>query len=169
MRSPTISVVMLALVANVFQASALSAPQKPLETLPTTSTTTRSSTERVFLASCSGYPGQGAGYVVSSEMDYYATDAASRTGAQPDARVVISQGSYTTWEGNTISGTFPDGNTFVSQIAAGAQNLPDFEYAGSGYNNQINFTCYKDDGRALWSWGAGGFGYGCVSVYYCED
>jgi len=125
--------------------------QKPLED----GAFKQSSDERVFLANCYGMPGQGKGYVVSSEMDYYITDAESRTGEQPDATAQISYNTLTSWEGNTISGTFHDGNVFVSNIAAGADKLSNFAYAGSGYNNYGPFNCYKDNGRFLFGWDAG--------------
>jgi hypothetical protein len=105
----------------------------------------------------------------TSEMDYYAHDAESRTGQQPDAVSQIDESAPIQWEGNTISGKFQGGDVFVSVIDRDAQNLDDFDFAGSGYNNYHNFSCYKDNQRVLYSVNTGNYGLECVSIYYCED
>jgi hypothetical protein len=123
----------------------------------------RSSDERVFLANCYyGYPG--------SEMLYYSHDAESFTGQQPDDIAFIGNGpNQTPFEGQTVSGTFESGNTFTSEIAPGAQNLANFQFAGTGRNNYHEFNCYKDDDRELFSAIWGEYTQVCYSKYYCQD
>jgi hypothetical protein len=132
----------------------------------------RDSTERVFLANCvSTYDNSdGTAVIPSSEMLYYSTDAASKNG-NPSAVVKLTSNSYVTWEGESISGTFQDGDIFVSYINTGAQNLANFDFAGTGHNNYQNFNCYKDDGRVLTKVESpnGLFNEPCYSIYYCED
>jgi hypothetical protein len=132
--------------------------------IPASSLSPRSSSERVFLAYCyGGYPG--------SEMNYYSSDAESRTGQRPDDVAFIGPDAaiITPFEGQTISGTFSSGDVFTSEIAPGAQNLADFEFAGTGRNDYGNFNCYKDDNRLLWEGLDGVYEQVCYSQYYCED
>ena len=131
----------------------------------------RDGSERVFLANCA-YTGDfsdGTEITPFSEMIYYSTDAASWSG-NPDAVVALTTSLYITWEGATVSGTFQDGDTFVSNINAGANTLANFEFAGTGYNNYRVFN-YKDDGRVLTEVESpnGLFTRTCNRIYYCED
>jgi hypothetical protein len=132
----------------------------------------RDSTERVFLANCAStyYLSDGTTVIPFSEMLYYSTGMASWNSG-PNAIAKLTSSSYVTWEGASISGTFPDGDVFVSNIAAGAQNLANFDFAGTGYNNYRGFNCYKDDGRVLTKVESpdGLFNSACYSIYYCED
>jgi hypothetical protein len=125
---------------------------------------TRSGSERVFLANCyDGYPG--------SEMQYYASDAESFTGQQPDDIAFIGPQAavITPFEGRTISGTFESGDVFTSVIAAGADSLAPNEFAGTGSNDYTNFNCYRDNGRQLFSAIWGEYTQVCYSEYYCKD
>lgn len=132
----------------------------------------RDATEVVFLANCAYTDDFSDETTVTpfSEMQYYSTDAASWNN-DPSAIAKLTSSSYVTWEGATITGTFPDGDVFVSNIAAGAQNLANFEFAGTGYNDYRSFNCYKDDGRILTHGESpnGLFSVACYSNYYCED
>jgi hypothetical protein len=136
----------------------------------------RDERERVFLANCSRGWNSAPSYS-TLRMAWYANDDDSHAGKRPDAEIVI-EGSWGKdpnrplgkWEGRQISGTFDDGNTFVSNIKSGADTLADFNYAGSGYNAFHGFNCFKDNGRQLWLSRdpQGGGGEGCWSSYYCE-
>jgi hypothetical protein len=132
----------------------------------------RDSTERVFLTNCAStyYNSDGTDVIPFSEMLYYSTDMASFNSG-PNAFVKLTSSSYVTWEGASISGMFPDGDVFVSNIAAGAQNFANFDFAGTGYNNYLSFNCYKDDGRVLTRLESpnGLVNVACYSIYYCED
>ena len=152
-------------LAATFSLGSMAAPLSTAATNQTSSLqlSPRSSDERVFLAYCDyGYPG--------SEMLYYKTDTASFTGQQPDDIAFIGSVPATTpFEGRTIRGTFESGNFFTSEIAPGAENLADFQFAGTGRNAYHNFNCYKDDGRQLFSALWGDYTQVCYSKYYCED
>ena len=104
-------------------------------------------------------------------MNYYSSDAESRTGQRPDDVAFIGPNAavITPFEGHTVSGTFSSGNVFTSEIAAGAQNLANFAFAGTGVNHYHGFNCYKDDNRLLWEGLDGVYEQVCYSQYYCED
>lgn len=103
-------------------------------------------------------------------MFYYSTDAARFSG-EPNDFVVLTPSSYVTWEGNSVSGTFSDGDVCVSNIEAGAQELSNFALAGTVYNSYRGFNCYRIDGRVLtYVESPNGFFQGvCNSIYYCMD
>jgi hypothetical protein len=119
------------------------------------------SSEIVYLANC--HTPKGAEY---SEVDYYANWAGSQQGQRPNDACGIDDSGYITWEGSERACTFSDtGVTFTSDIASDAQSLPDYSYAGPGWNGYTNFNCYKDNGRLLYKLGISS----CYSIYYCLD
>jgi hypothetical protein len=110
--------------------------------------------ENVALANCKNGAGQQ-----SSQMAYFS----GGVGGIPAAIAITQTGATTWWEGNTITGTFADGNKFVSQIiaptvAAGA-------YAGPGHNNQGGFYCYHNYVPGAYNDGKGN---NCDMIYDCS-
>jgi hypothetical protein len=95
-------------------------------------------------------------------MDYYPKTSVSQHGEQPAAIAVVATNGTVTWEGHPVVGTFPDGNHFTSNITD--HNDPDGAVKGSGFNDQRQFTCRQDSGRALYSNG----NKTCYSIYYCQ-
>jgi hypothetical protein len=72
---------------------------------------------------------------LSSQIAYFS----GAVSGVPDAIVTVHSGSTVVWEGNTVTGTFSNGNQFTSQIvspkvAAGA-------YAGPSHSNYGDFSC----------------------------
>ena len=104
-------------------------------------------------------------------MNYYSSDASAQTGQRPDDEAFIGPNAaiITPFECHTVSGTFSSGDVFTSEIAAGAQNLADFAFAGTGANDYHGFNCYKDNNRLLWEGRDGLYEQQCFSRYYCQD
>lgn len=81
-------------------------------------------TEIVYLTDCGEY--------VYSTMGYYSKAGNSGNGQVPEA--LASFDWVVRWEGSTMVGTFPDGDTFTSMINWGADHLNLGAYAGTGAN-----------------------------------
>ncbi|KAF2470828.1 uncharacterized protein BDR25DRAFT_204005, partial [Lindgomyces ingoldianus] len=113
--------------------------------------------ETMILANCD--PSSSFG----SYMFYY--NAGHNAQGAPDAQCIVKQNSFVTWEGRTISCTFPaSGVTFTSNIVAGAQGQADYSIVGTAFNDFHGFTCRKDDKHVMWS----GTGFSCKTIYYCQ-
>lgn len=76
--------------------------------------------------------------------------------------------NYQTWEGTTLSCTFPTGVKVTTHIDAGAAGYSDFSWAGWVSNGYQDFNCYKDTGRTLYSVDYGEGVYYCNSIYWCN-
>jgi hypothetical protein len=83
-------------------------------------------TEIVYLVNC--YSSDEPAPVYSS-VGWFSNRPSGLT--KPDAQAWLSD--IVTWEGNTISASFADGDTFVSKINAGSFSAG--QYAGYGYND----------------------------------
>ncbi len=113
--------------------------------------------EIVYLCNCYLSDGQK-----SSEMNYYPKTSLSQHGERPAATAVVATDGTVTWEGQSVVGTFPDGNHFTSNITD--HNGPVGAVKGSGFNDYHQFTCRQDSGRLLYSDG----NKSCYSIYYCQ-
>lgn len=99
----------------------------------------------------------------SSGLAYYAHIDGSNTGSQPDAYIDLKTDGNVTWEGNTLTGTFKDGNTFTCSVNADAFNQAVGTAVGTSHNNSHNFTVHKDDGRVLYTTN----GWQVHTIYLC--
>ncbi|KAF5694694.1 myroilysin precursor [Fusarium denticulatum] len=91
------------------------------------------------------------GNEISSGMAYYADghDATGGTGgSRPDDYVDVTHGSYATWEGQPVKGTFGTGVSFTSNIFADAASKHDNAWAGTGTNGYHTYNCWKRFGAA---------------------
>ncbi|KAK4150219.1 hypothetical protein C8A00DRAFT_37171 [Chaetomidium leptoderma] len=124
--------------------------------------------EGVHLANC--YQNSPLGQIPFSQMIYYADDSQASQNIVPSSanqcRVTTPGGGpWKTWEGASITCTFPSNTYFTSNIQSGAGSSTVGTYAGSGKNNYHNFNCYRDNNHQLYNDGT----YNCWSVYYCLD
>ncbi|KAK3935248.1 hypothetical protein QBC46DRAFT_272166 [Diplogelasinospora grovesii] len=124
--------------------------------------------EGVHLANC--YQNSPLGQIPFSQMLYYADDAQASQNVVPSSsnqcRVTTpGQGGWETWEGSSITCTFPSNTFFTSDIQSGAGGYSVGAYAGSGENNFRNFNCYRDNNHQLYNDGTSS----CFSIYYCLD
>jgi len=120
------------------------------------------SNEGVYLSNCDEFePG-----ILYSEMDYYSNaKSGSQDEEQPQATAYVQNG-YVTWEGQQVCATFSSsGEQFCSNIESGAGSYATGAFAGTGYNDETDFNCYKDNGRTLYT----STGIICKSIYYCFD
>jgi hypothetical protein len=99
----------------------------------------------------------------SSGFAYYAHIGRSNTGQQPDAYIDIKTDGNVRWEGNTLSGTFKDGNTFTCSVNADGFTQAFGTAVGTAHNNFHGFTIFKDDGRVLYTIN----GWQVTSIYWC--
>lgn len=115
---------------------------------------TRNVNDRLVLANCHGSNG------LSSEMAYYS----GSIGGPPDTITTVSVGNgNVNWEGQQISGTFPDGNVFRSNIVS--PKVPNGAYAGTGSNSEGGFYCYHQWLPNVYT---DANGNGCDSLYICN-
>lgn len=112
--------------------------------------------ETVTLSNCKNSNG-----VLSSQMGYYPGSPQFPT-EQPTI-ATIQTGSTVVWEGNTVIGTFPDGNTFTSHIVS--PKGPDQSYAGPANNKQGGFYCYHHAQASIYTDPQGNT---CNMIYYCN-
>jgi hypothetical protein len=90
-----------------------------------------SNDEHILLCNCSDRKGQ-----LSSVMAYYF----GNPDGFPAAVASMATGRNTVWESAPVSGTFPGGDTFISNIAA---SIPAESFAGIGKNNLGSLSCYR--------------------------
>ncbi|KAF5648955.1 myroilysin precursor [Fusarium sp. NRRL 52700] len=91
------------------------------------------------------------GNEISSGMAYYADghDATGGiAGSLPDDYVDVTHGSYATWEGQAVKGTFGTGVSFTSNIFADAASKHDNSWVGTGTNGYHTYNCWKRFGPA---------------------
>jgi hypothetical protein len=100
----------------------------------------------------------------SSGLAYYAHIGRSNTGQQPDAYIDIKTGGNVTWEGNTLTGTFNDGNAFTCSVNADGFAQTVGTAVGTAHNNFRGFTIHKDDDRVLYTIN----GWQVSTIYYCK-
>jgi len=104
----------------------------PLLGLATFLPATTLATEVVYLVNCAGCPTNDGCEYYRSTMSYY-SDVSQSYGLQyPGA--IAGFNWLVQWEGNLMTGTFPDSDTFTSSIFSYAAGLQQNELAGYGNN-----------------------------------
>lgn len=114
----------------------------------------RGGAETVTLSNCEN--GNGG---LSSQMAYFS----GTPNGSPGAIAVIQTGSTVLWEGNTVTGTFGDGNTFTSHIVS--PKPADQAYAGPAENKFGSFYCYYHAQAGIYIDSSGNT---CNMIYYCN-
>jgi len=99
-----------------------------------------------------------------SQMAFYGDVASSHDLQFPDVTAHVSD-QEVQWEGNRISGSFPDGTTFEVSISGDGGQAQAGAFVGPGADSNTPFNCFKDTGRRLYS----SNGYDCFSIYWCTD
>jgi len=128
---------------------------------------TADSNEGVYLANCV----DGSGYQ-HSEMSYYSNaKGASQNQQSPQSIAWVIVGKVVPWEGQPVCGNFASGERFCTSIVREGMSLVSkilYHYyqlfkgaasdtrqstgawAGTAYNHETNFNCYKDNLRKLY-------------------
>jgi hypothetical protein len=143
----------LALIAGLFISPAVAAAVGQLE--ETSPLAKRRENEHVVLADC-----RDRNDVVSSQMAYYLSDPNS---APQDVTVVATTpGQAALWVNANTTGLFTDtGVSFTSILGPRVENG---QFAGTGYNDYGNFSCYQLYYKDLYTYGT----TTCSQVYLCD-
>jgi len=99
----------------------------------------------------------------SSGFAWYPHISRANDGQQPSAYIDIKKDGNVTWEGNTLEGTFADGNVFVCSVNADAASQAFGTAVGTAHNNFRSFTIHKDDDRVVYEIN----GWQVRSIYWC--
>jgi hypothetical protein len=115
--------------------------------------------EHVILANCLDTSGHK-----YSEMAYY-SDRPQPGVAPTIAYVSLPDNTFAAWEGNTISATFPDGDTFTANVVTTSVG----SYAGPGSNAYGGFNCFYQPEHNMYVDGPGTQApFDCSGVYDCS-
>ncbi|AEO66525.1 uncharacterized protein THITE_110571 [Thermothielavioides terrestris NRRL 8126] len=115
-------------------------------------------TELVYLSNCKN--------LLSCCPPLHTADSTAGSSCQPptsDNQCTVSSSSYTTWESDSPACTFATNVRFTAHSNSDAQSRPDFSWGTNGFKN---FNCYKESGRAIYTYNGPETSTTCSSVYY---